>query len=92
MPNAATSDDTARTSGTSDATNAPNVMSRMMNVKPIVMNVRSSPLLIRFVMSSLVSVWLTDWTTNPSVFASSAAIAGLIATSRPSTVAWSPSM
>ena len=65
MPKAASSAVTARTSGTIEATNAPNVMSRMMKVRPIVMNVRSRPLLIRLVMSSLVRVWLTEWTVNP---------------------------
>ena len=39
------------------------------------MNVRSSPLLIRFVMSSLVSVWLTEWTVNPELSVSIAVIA-----------------
>ena len=59
-----------------DATMAPNVASRMMNVSPIVTKVVSRLLLIRFVMSSLVSVELTAWTTKPSVLASIAAIAG----------------
>ncbi len=75
IPNAARSADTARTSGTIEATKAPNVMSRMMKVRPIVTNVRSSPLLIRFVMSSLVSVWLTEWTVNPELSVSIAVIA-----------------
>ena len=36
-----------------------------MKVRPIVMKVRSRPSLIRFVMSSLVSVWLIEWTVKP---------------------------
>ena len=46
-----------------------------MNVRPIVMNVRSRPLLISFVMSWLVSVWLIEWTVNPWLSVSIAVIA-----------------
>ena len=65
IPNAASSAVIARTSGTIDATNAPNVSSRMMNVSPIVTNVVSRLLLMRVVMSSLVSVELRVWTSKP---------------------------
>ena len=75
----------ARMSGTMDATKAPNVASRMMNVSPIVTNVVSRLLLIRFVMSSLVSVWLTVWTTNPWSFSSIVLISGRTGTRRRST-------
>ena len=83
MPKAATSAVTARTSGTIEATNAPNVMSRMMKVRPIVMNVRSRPLLISSVMSWLVSVWLIEWTVNPWLSDSIAVIASRTGTRRP---------
>ena len=90
MPKAATRAVTARTSGTIEATNAPNVMSRMMKVRPIVMNVRSRPSLIRLVMSSFVSVLLTELTVNPEPSVSIAAIAARTGGRRPSTTAWSP--
>ena len=92
IPNAASSAVIARTSGTIAATNAPNVSSRMMNVSPIVTNVVSRLLLMRFVMSSLVSVELRVWTSKPlaAPSASIAAIAGRTGTRSWSTVSWSP--
>ena len=56
------------------------------------MNVRSRPLLIRLVMSSLVSVWLTEWTTKSPLVASRSAMAGRTGTRCRSTTAWSPSI
>ncbi len=91
IPKAASSAEMARTSGTMAATRAPNVISRMMKVSPIVMNVRSRPLLISSVMSWFVRVWLTECTVNPAVLASIAAIAGRIGTTCRVTTAVSPS-
>ncbi len=92
IPNAPMSADSANTIGTTAAANAPNVMSRITKVRPIVMNVVSRLLLMSFVMSSFVSVWLTLWTTNPLPSDSIAAIAGRTGTRRRSTTAWSPLM
>ena len=62
IPNAATSELIARTSGTIEATIAPNANSRMMNVSGIVSDrVESSPLLMSALMSSLMNVLLMAW-------------------------------
>ncbi len=62
IPNAATSEVIARTSGTIEATIAPNANSRMMNVSGIVSDrVESSPLLMSALMSSLMNVLLMAW-------------------------------
>ena len=66
IPNAPMSADSASTIGTTAAATAPNVMSRITKVRPIVMNVVSRLLLMRFVMSSFVSVPLTLWTDEPA--------------------------
>ena len=62
IPNAANSDVKARTSGTTEATIAPNATSRMRKVRTIVStNVESSPDEISSLMSLLMNVLLTAW-------------------------------
>ena len=62
IPNAATSEVMARTSGTTEATIAPNANSRMMNVRGIVRRSESSrPDEISALMSSLMNVLATAW-------------------------------
>ena len=62
IPNAATSEVMARTSGTTEATIAPNANSRMMNVSGIVsLSDSSSPSLMSALMSSLMNVLLMAW-------------------------------
>ncbi len=62
IPNAATSEVIASTSGTTDATIAPNANSRMMNVSGIVSDSdESRPSLMSALMSSLMNVLLMAW-------------------------------
>src|SRR6478735_5639260 len=62
IPNAAISEQIARTNGTTEATIAPNANSRMMKVSGIVSDsVESRPLLMSALMSSLMNVLLIAW-------------------------------
>ena len=70
IPNAATSEVIARTSGTTEATIAPNANSRMMNVSGIVSRSESSrPSAISSLMSSLMNVLLMAWIARPGLAA-----------------------
>ncbi len=70
IPNAATSEVIARTSGTTEATIAPNANSRMMNVSGIVRRSESSrPSEISALMSSLMNVLLMAWIARPGLAA-----------------------
>ncbi len=77
IPKAASSEVIARTSGTTDATIAPNANSRMMNVSGIVsLSESSSPVEISALMSSLMNVLLIAWIVSVGFAARAAARIG----------------